>query len=163
MSAYRGKDRIVHAPLDPVGLNSHGYLVPDFNRAGWYAQNGWKQQKPGVKGPAIIAAHVNQLDGEGAVIDDHFAKLHTLVPGDKISVRYSSEDVVSFTVVKSQAVDKVVATDMNGEVAESIWDPGEDKPYLRLFTCDEDTPWVQGHYVGNWVVWAEDATLNRKN
>ncbi len=159
VSGYRAGKQIFDAPLDPIELNAQGFLVPDFNRAGWFAQDGWKSQKPGVPGPSIVAAHVNQLDPAGKVVDDHFARLHTMRPGDKVRVRYSSGDAVEFTVARSQAVDKVRATDVSDPLAKSIWEPGEDKAYLRLFTCDEDTPWVQGHYVGNWVVWAEDAKV----
>lgn len=162
VSGYRGGQRIFNAPLDPIELNEHGFLVPDFDRAGWFAQDGWKSQKPGVKGPSIVAAHVNQLDSSGNVVDDHFAQLHTMRADDKIRVRYSSGDTVEFTVVRSQAVDKVRATDVSDPLAKSIWEPGEDKAYLRLFTCDEDTAWVQGHYAGNWVVWAEDAKINAR-
>ena len=28
-------------------------------------------------------------------------------------------------------------------------------PVLRLITCDPETPINQGHYEGNWVVWAD--------
>lgn len=163
VAGFRHGKQIFNAPLDAIELNAQGYLVPKFDRAGWFAQDGWKSQKPGVPGPSIVAAHVNQLDAQGKVIDDHFARLHTMEVGDKIRVFYDSGDVVEFTVSKSRAVDKVLATDISDPLAKSIWEPGEDKPYLRLFTCDEETSWVDGHYTGNWVVWAEKAVLMPKS
>ena len=163
VSGFRGSQTIFNAPIDAIGLNDQGYLIPDFNRAGLYSTGGWSERKPGFPGPAIIAAHVNQLDVNGNVIDDHFAQLHTMQAGDTITVEYSSGDRVTFTVHQSQAVDKATATNVDDPVAKSIWEPDTNDSVMRLFTCDEDTPWVEGHYTGNWVVWAENPTLEPAN
>lgn len=38
---------------------------------------------------------------------------------------------------------------------DTIWDSADPHPLLRLITCDPNTPLNGGHYVGNWVVWAD--------
>lgn len=50
----------VDAPMDELGLNPNGSLeVPPYDRAGWYEGG----PKPGERGPAVIAAHVDSTTG----------------------------------------------------------------------------------------------------
>ena len=65
---------------------------------------------------------------------------------------YDSGDDVEFVVVRSKAVPK-----KETPRDDSIWDAGNPRPLLRLITCDPTTPVKGGHYVGNWVLWANAA------
>ena len=70
--------------------------------------------------------------------------------GDVVTVTYGSGRTVKFKITKSEpASKKGVPQD------DSIWDWDNPEPVLRLITCDPETPINQGHYEGNWVVWAD--------
>lgn len=141
---------LIDVPLVGTGLNQDGDLVPPIEAAGWYNESTWAQQKPGTLGPSVIAGHVSGRNSTEGI----FYELDRVLPGDTVKVTYDSGDVIEFMVTKSEAVDKDVVTEAGTEAWRSVFNPGEDKAYLSVFTCDYNTTWSNGHYSGNWVVWA---------
>lgn len=135
---------LVDATVAPTTLKADGALEPPFGVVGWYAGAGWP--RPGWAGASILAGHINSQ----SLGPDTFARLTEVRPGDVAEVTYDSGATVAFTVTRSEAMPKSqVPQD------DSIWDVQNPKPLLRLITCDPGTPLNGGHYVGNWVVWAD--------
>ena len=141
-----GGEELVDARLIPAGLDDDGILAPPAGVAGWYDEKGWP--RPGFPGASILAGHINtRMTGP-----DTFARLPEVRPGARVTVTYDSGDDVAFVVVRSKAVPKEETPR-----DDSIWDAGNPRPLLRLITCDPTTPVKGGHYVGNWVLWANAA------
>lgn len=130
------------------GLDNKGEFAGPFGTASLYSQGDyWANQLPGLPGPSIIGAHISR-SGE----PDVFYRLPKIDEGDLITVFYSSGDEVPFVATKSLAVDKNDAVNTELEIARDIWLPSGDDSVIRLLTCDPSTPVVDGHYLGNWVV-----------
>lgn len=140
-----GGTTIVDAPLTPTYVDARGILAPPPRIAGWYANSGWAM--PGYAGASILVGHITY---SGA--PDTFYRLPRTAPGDTIVVRYSSGQQTVFTVTRSAAESKA-AVPKDG----TIWDASSKTPLLRLITCDPTTPVKNGHFEGNWVVWAKPA------
>ena len=137
-----GRD-IVDATLQATKLDAQKVLAPPFGTAGWYAEPGWP--KPGYQGASILVGHINHGSNP-----DVFWNLPQVKIGDVVTVTYGSGRTVKFKITKSEpASKKGVPQD------DSIWDWDNPNPVLRLITCDPETPINQGHYEGNWVVWAD--------
>ncbi len=70
----------VSAPVESLGLDGNGRMaVPqDANSVGWYNLG----FKPGEKGGAVMAGHLDKVTGEPAI----FYYLYQLSPGDEIYV-----------------------------------------------------------------------------
>jgi hypothetical protein len=136
-------EELVDAKLIPAGLDDDGILAPPAGVAGWYDEKGWP--RPGFPGASILAGHINTRKTG----PDTFARLPEVRPGARVTVGYDSGDEVEFVVVRSRAVPK-----KETPKDDSIWDAGNPRPLLRLITCDPTTPVRGGHYVGNWVLWA---------
>ena len=145
VTSLAGKE-LVDAELIPAGLDDAGILAPPAGVAGWYDEKGWP--RPGFPGASILAGHINTRETG----PDTFAKLPEVRPGARVTVTYDSGDDVEFVVVRSKAVPK-----KETPRDDSIWDAGNPRPLLRLITCDPTTPVKGGHYVGNWVLWADAA------
>ncbi len=139
-------DELVDAKLIPAGLDAAGILAPPAGVAGWYDEKGWP--RPGFPGASILAGHINTRKTG----PDTFARLPEVRPGARVTITYDSGDAVGFVVVRSKAVPK-----RQTPRDDSIWDAGNPRPLLRLITCDPTTPVEGGHYVGNWVLWANAA------
>lgn len=133
---------IVNAGIMPIYVDSSGILAPPGGISGLLADRGWA--RPGYAGAAILAGHVT-YDG----MADTFFNLTKVVAGDKIIVRYDSGDQVTFVATKSAAKPKSTLSK-----DATVWDSGSATPVLRLITCDPSTPIKNGHFEGNWVVWA---------
>ncbi|KYH46269.1 hypothetical protein AZH51_11695 [Branchiibius sp. NY16-3462-2] len=133
---------IVNASLIPIFVDPQGILAPPGGVAGYLNDRGWAL--PGYRGASILAGHVTY-----GGIPDSFYNLPQVVPGDKIIVRYSSGDQVTFVATKSAGKPKSTLS-KDG----TVWDSGSATPVLRLITCDPKTPIKNGHFEGNWVVWA---------
>lgn len=140
-----GGTTIVDASLTPTYVDSHGILAPAPKIAGWYANAGWA--KPGYVGAAILVGHIT-FNG----VPDTFYQLPRAAPGDSIVVRYTSGQQTVFTVTRSAAESKKAVPEDT-----SIWAASSPSPLLRLITCDPTTPVRNGHFQGNWVVWARPA------
>ena len=134
---------VVDASLEPTLLKDNGELAPPYGTAGWYAEDGWAL--PGAKGASILVGHIDH-DGQ----PDVFAQLPSVRPGARVTVTYDSGEDATFAVTLSEAVSKAAVPK-----DETIWDWDSPTPVLRLITCDPTTPIDDGHYEGNWVVWAE--------
>ena len=89
----------VSAPLIPLGLDSHGALeVPKrFDQAGWWTGG----SRPGERGPAVIAGHVDSKTGPAI-----FYRLGKLRRGDQIVVQRRDGSKVSFRVTRVEHVSK---------------------------------------------------------
>lgn len=138
-----GGRSIVDANLQATTLDSEKVLAPPFGTAGWYAEPGWP--KPGHQGASILVGHINHGSNP-----DVFWNLPKVKVGDIVTVTYGSGNTVKFKITKSEA-----ATKKGVPQDDSIWDHDNPEPVLRLITCDPETPLNEGHYEGNWVVWAD--------
>ncbi len=135
---------VVDASLQATTLDSDKVLAPPFGTAGWYAEPGWP--KPGYAGASVLVGHINH-GGD----PDVFWNLPKVDVGDIVTVSYGSGEQVQFKITRSEAASKKgVPQD------DSIWDYDNPDPVLRLITCDPETPLNEGHYEGNWVVWADE-------
>lgn len=133
----------VHAELVGLGLNDDGSMeVPDFGFAGWYV-NG---PVPGAIGPAVIAAHVDSIDGP-----DVFYALSVLEPGDAVHVHREDGSTASFVV---QELERHPKDDLPGD---RIW-AASDRPQLTLITCGGAFDRTAGHYTHNVIVYATDGS-----
>lgn len=113
----------VNAAIGAVGLLPDRSMgVPKLPRdTVWYKLG----PKPGEKGSAVIAGHVNWWNGATGV----FARLRTLKPGDIITVRDDAGAVISFVVRESRWYEASAdATD--------IFTSHDGKAHLNLITCD---------------------------
>jgi hypothetical protein len=137
---------LVDAAVRPLGLDHQGVLAPPQGLVGWYDEPGWP--RPGDPGAAILAGHV----GTPSTGPDTFSRLPEARPGDRVTVSYGSGRAERFVVVRSAGLPKEQTPQ-----DDSIWDAGNPRPLLRLITCDPSTPLRTGHYLGNWVLWAEPA------
>ncbi len=128
----------VDAELVRLGLQPDDTMeVPDFGLAGWYAEG----PKPGHRGPAVVAAHVDSRAGP-----DVFYRLRELEPGDRVRVVYDSGDEVTFVVESSERVPK---DELPGD---RIW-PVTSQRLLTLITCGGEFDRSVRHYRDNIIVY----------
>jgi Sortase domain len=133
----------VDAPLVPLGLNADRTLrVPrDFGDAGWWTGGA----RPGERGPAVIAGHVDSYTGPAV-----FYRIRELRRGDAIVVVRRDGSRARFTVLGSEEYPKAhfPTARVYGATAG---------PTLRLITCSGTFDRASGHYVDNAVVYAVSA------
>lgn len=128
-----------------VGLKSDGAMETpayDSNQAGWYT----KGPRPGERGPAVVAAHVDSKNGK-----DVFWRLRELEPGDEVSVLDKDGVEHRFVVQRSGRYPK------DDLPYRKIWG-ASDVPVLRLITCAGSYVKGAGGYQDNLVVYATAAT-----
>jgi sortase (surface protein transpeptidase) len=130
----------VSTRLVRLGIASDGTMeVPsDFSVAGWLADG----PAPGERGPAVIAGHVDGVDGPAV-----FYRLRALRAGDAVEVVQRDGDVVRFVV---RAVVQVSKQDFP---TDEVYGPAPG-PVLRLITCSGDIDPATGHYTDDTVVYA---------
>lgn len=129
----------VDADLVDLGLNPDRSMeVPDFGHAGWYELG----PRPGAPGPAVIAAHVDSVDGP-----DVFFRLTELRRGDRIIVDHVDGTRSRFAVRSSEQRDK------DDLPADRIWND-TDRAVLRLITCGGTFDEQQRSYDSNVIVYA---------
>jgi LPXTG-site transpeptidase (sortase) family protein len=131
-------------PVVPTTIDSEGkMLMPDS----WY-QNAWYSGpgsvKPGEKGNAVIAGHLDTIFGT----QGHFFNLVNVVPGDDVFVEDSLGQTHHFVVVSSQVYeyDKVPLDLVFGK---------SDEKHLNLITC---TGWynpVEHNYDHRLIVYTK--------
>lgn len=132
----------VDADLVDLGLNPDRSMeVPEFGDAGWYAPG----PRPGAPGPAVIAAHVDSVDGP-----DVFFRLTELQRGDRIIVDHVDGTRSTFVVRSSHQRDK------DDLPVERIWND-TDRAVLRLITCGGTFDEQQRSYDSNVIVYARSA------
>ncbi|MFF4396704.1 class F sortase [Streptomyces sp. NPDC001480] len=131
----------VNAPLMGLGLTSSGSLdVPpagNKNLAGWYEAG----TSPGERGTAIVAGHVDNVEGPAVFYD-----LGALRRGATIEIARQDESVAVFTV------DAVEVYSARNFPDEKVYGAAK-RPELRVITCGGGYSKTTG-YQGNVVVFA---------
>lgn len=130
----------VDSAIENVGLTPKGAMdVPSkTSDVGWYSFG----VRPGERGSAVIAGHLDGLNGEKAV----FANLDKLKEGDKIYVQDGNGKIITFVVRKSRTYDLGHADD--------AFSPSENA-HLNLITCDGVWDEVRKGYSKRLVVFAD--------
>jgi sortase (surface protein transpeptidase) len=133
----------VRAPVIRLGLNADKSLeVPkDFGDTGWWSGG----PRPGERGPAVIAGHVDSYSGPAV-----FYRLSDLRPHDAIVVVGRDGVRTRFSVIGSQRYPK------DRFPTDRVYG-ATDRPTLRLITCGGDFDRSTGHYLDNTVVYARAA------
>ncbi|PRY51669.1 sortase family protein [Geodermatophilus tzadiensis] len=130
----------VDTPLVGLGLDAAGALEAPaaYDRAGWFAGG----TVPGEVGPAVVAGHVDSVDGPAV-----FARLRELVPGDEVLVDRTDGTTARFRVTDVERHPK------DAFPTEAVYGPTAD-PQLRLVTCGGDFDRAARSYEDNVVVFA---------
>ncbi|SDC01287.1 Sortase family protein [Geodermatophilus telluris] len=133
----------VDTALADLGLDAAGALAApaDPDRAGWFARG----TVPGDVGPAVLAGHVDSVDGPAV-----FARLRELVPGDEVLVDRADGTTARFRVTDVERHRK------DAFPTEAVYGPTAD-PQLRLVTCGGDFDRSVRSYEDNVVVFAQMA------
>jgi len=137
----------VAAPMVALGLNPDRTLeVPRrWGDAGWYTGG----PKPGERGPAVIAGHVDSTSGPAV-----FYRLGELRRGAIIHIRRADHSVVEFRVegVERWPKDRFPTRRVYRRTARST---------LRLITCGGSFNTATGHYTDNVIVYATRVSVTR--
>lgn len=132
----------VDAAVEQVGLDSRGRMdVPkDVYNVGWYNQG----FKPGERGSAVMAGHLDTSTGAPAV----FFNLRSLSSGDEILVTDTQGKEYSFVVTKREiyAFDQVPLEEVFNTTG---------KPGLNLITCMGTWDQTDRNYSQREVVYSE--------
>jgi sortase (surface protein transpeptidase) len=130
----------VDSELLRLGTDASGVLVPpgDYARAGWFAEGA----VPGDVGPAVVAGHVDSVDGPAV-----FHRLPDLAPGDEVLVDRADGTTVRFTVT---GVGRYPKSEFP---TEAVYGPTP-RAELRLVTCGGDFDRARRSYLDNVVVTA---------
>ncbi len=133
----------IDSSLDRLRVADSGELEspPRWQVAGWYAAG----PRPGERGPAVVAGHVDSPDGPAV-----FARLAEIAVGDRVVVTRADGSRVRFEVDRVEQVAK------NGFPTDEVYGPTPDAQ-LRLITCDGPYVSSQGGYQDNLVVFATAA------
>jgi hypothetical protein len=128
----------VDTALETLQLHTDGSLaVPSqWGEAGWYAGG----VRPGNPGPAVIAGHVDSINGPAV-----FYRLRELRPGAVVVVRESTGATLQFIV------DRSVRYPKDRFPTEAVYGPTP-LPELRLITCTGDFDFRAHSYLDNLVV-----------
>ena len=128
----------VDTALETLQLHTDGSLaVPSqWGEAGWYAGG----VRPGSAGPAVIAGHVDSINGPAV-----FYRLRELRPGAVVLVRESTGATLRFVV------DRSVSYPKDRFPTEAVYGPTP-LPELRLITCAGDFDFRAHSYLDNLVV-----------
>lgn len=132
----------VSSELDPLQLQPDGQLQapPRWNVAGWYVGG----PRPGERGPAVVAGHVDGPDGPAV-----FWRLRELRPGDRIEISRADGSTAVFAMTRSLVVPK------DHFPTAEVYGPTPHAE-LRLITCDGGFDRGSGHYLDNLVVFATE-------
>ncbi len=130
----------VDSELLRLGTDATGALVPppDHDRAGWFTGGA----VPGDVGPAVIAGHVDSVDGPAV-----FWGLRDLAPGDAVLVDRADGTAARFTVTGVARYPK------HEFPTEAVYGPTP-RAELRLVTCGGDFDRSARSYEDNVVVFA---------
>jgi hypothetical protein len=127
--------RLVRLGLQP---DRRMEVPEDYSVAGWYTGG----PRPGERGPAVIAGHVDSKRGPAV-----FHRLGELGKGDLIVVRYPGRTEARFRVERTERHPKRAfpTARVYGDTAG---------PALRLVTCGGSFDRASGHYRDNVIVFA---------
>lgn len=131
----------VRTRLVRLGLTRGGALqVPATAAvAGWYTGS----PRPGAIGAAVIAGHIDSLNGPGI-----FFRLRLLHPGNHVYVRRADGSVAVFKVTSLHQYPKARFP------AAAVYGPVPDAQ-LRLITCGGIFDPATGHYLSNVIAFAK--------
>jgi sortase (surface protein transpeptidase) len=129
----------VDSSLELLSLDASGHLQAptDYQRAGWWTRG----VAPGDPGPAVIAGHVDSVNGPAV-----FFELNTLRAGDLVEVDRGGQ-TVTFRVTETEQYPK------NSFPTDRVYKPTPG-PELRLITCGGSFDQSRGSYRDNIVVYA---------
>jgi hypothetical protein len=130
----------VRARIVQLGLNRDGTLEVPRRPAdtGWWRGGA----RPGARGPAVIAGHVDSKTGPAV-----FYRLGTLRRGDRVTVVRRDGTSVRFVVRRLLHAPK------DRFPTRLVYGPTK-APTLRLITCSGAFDRASGHYVDNTIVFA---------
>jgi hypothetical protein len=130
----------VRSRLVRLGLTASGALqVPASTAvAGWYTGS----PRPGEPGGAVIAGHIDSLQGPGV-----FFRLRLLRRGERVFVRQASGRLAVFRVTSVRSYLK------SRFPTRAVYGPAPDAQ-LRLITCGGTFDAATGHYLSNTIVYA---------
>lgn len=137
----------VDAVIEPVGLTSTGVMEVPSNpdNVGWYDLG----SKPGEKGSAVLAGHLDWYDGKTAV----FQHLDKLRKGDVLSVETNKGKTLPFIV-------REIRTFQPDEYAPDLFQKSDGR-YLNLVTCSGTWDAARKNYSERLVVFADAAVLGK--
>jgi hypothetical protein len=130
----------VRTRLIRLGVTAAGTLQVPASAAvaGWYTGS----PRPGATGSAVIAGHIDSVNGPGI-----FFRLHELRPGDLVYVQRGHARMAVFRVT-------AVHTFLKAHFpTEAVYGPVPNAQ-LRLITCGGTFDPATGHYLSNVVVFA---------
>lgn len=134
----------VDAPVQYVGLDANGsgaMAVPsNFTDVGWYEPG----VRPGMRGSAVIAGHLNGKDIPEAV----FFELDTLEIGDEVVIMSAERIEDIFQVVR-------IETYAHDDSTEDVFVSTDGKKRLNLITCGGEWLPEEGQYNERTVVFTE--------
>ena len=127
----------VDADIESVGVTPDGLMGVPVNNidVGWFNLG----PRPGERGSAVIAGHLDGTNGEEAV----FSNLNKLKMGDKVYVVDENGNTVSFTVEGNQEYDVGYADEIFSR---------NDGTYFNLITCDGIWDGIKKSYSKRLVV-----------
>jgi hypothetical protein len=132
----------VTTSLVHLGLTGSGALQvpPTPAVAGWYTGS----PRPGSIGSAVIAGHIDSVNGPGV-----FFRLSQLQRGARVYVKRADGTLAVFevTLVRSYPKDDFPTTAVYGAVPD---------PELRLITCGGTFDYSTRSYLSNTVVYAKE-------
>ncbi len=130
----------VNAKIQYVGVTPKGAMAVPSNTVdvGWFDLG----PRPGEKGSAVIAGHLDGENGEAGV----FINLYKLKKSDKLYIEDSKGTSIAFVVQESRTYDPGYADDVFS---------GSDSAHLNLITCDGVWNGVKKSYSKRLVVFAD--------
>jgi len=130
----------VDANIQSLGINQAGEMeIPtNITDVGWFKFG----SKPGEKGSAVIAGHLNGQNNQLGV----FANLDKLEVGDKIIVTDTQNISTTFIVYEKRLYDSGYADDVFNQ---------SDSPHLNLITCDGLWDQNKNNYTQRLVIFAD--------
>ena len=135
----------VDAAMENVGQTPDGAMdVPkDFNNTAWYDLGA----RPGERGNAVIAGHVDSTTGKAVFWD-----LRKLVSGDHVVVVGDDGVERQFVVIASEAYARADVP------LDRVFGPTTEA-HLNLITCDSGSAFdrSRGEYAGNLIVYTRAA------
>lgn len=139
----------ITSELKTVGTTTSGGIdTPkgdDFDKAAWFDGS----PAPGQYGASVIVGHVDSYESDGSA--SVFYNLHTLKPGDPVSIARQDGRTVRFEVYALRQYSREHIP------ADDVYLPHSDTAELRLITCSGTFDTATGEYSDNIVVFARAA------
>jgi hypothetical protein len=139
---------VSNATVVPEGTTDGSLDVPPLSGPQAYDVGWWDGgNTPGQDGPAVLVSHVNSA----AMGNLTFAHLDEMKPGEEAEITLADGATVWFTVTGTQEVSKTAFP------TEAVYGPTQG-PTLRLITCGGPFDSATGHYLDNFIVYANEST-----